>query len=173
MPLSRVNNESGMTLTELIIALGLSALLLILVVSGSLFVKKYIADWSDRDKVTEELAFVAQEILPKLESSQQIEIFDDSLLCHQTDGHTIRYLIEDGSLTKNGHPLTRTGLQIDLFDIRTIVLPNDTLIDTLQSTNIHTGLFSFTVAVSDHRGNADTLTTVGRNRYESLKYNPK
>ncbi len=169
MPLSRVNNESGMTLTELIIALGLSALLLILVVSGSLFVKKYIADWSDRDKVTEELAFVAQEILPELESSQQIEIFDDSLLCHQTNGHTIRYSLVEGTLLRNDHALTRVGLQIDLFDIHTIVLPSDAPIDTLQSSNIYTGLYSFTVAVSDLRGNADTLTAVGRNRYESLK----
>ncbi len=173
MLLSRVNNESGMTLTELIIALGLSALLLILVVSGSLFVKKYIADWSDRDKVTEELAFVAQEILPKLESSQQIEVFDDSLLCHQTDGHTVRYNLVEGTLRRNDHSLTRVGLQVDLLDIHTIVLPNDTLIVTLQSANVRAGLYSLTVAVSDQRGNADTLTTVGRNRYESLKYNPE
>jgi hypothetical protein len=165
-----VNNESGLTLAELIIALGLSALLLILVVSGSLFVKKYIADWSDRDKLTEELAFITKEILPKLQDSRRLEVFSDSLWCHQSDGSTIKYRLDDGAFQKDGRPLTRAGLRVDLFEVRTNLLPNDFTLDTLNIQNQQTGLYSFRVAVSDRRGNTDTLTTVGRNRYESLKY---
>lgn len=170
MRLYYVNNESGLTLAELIIALGLTSLLMVLVVSGTLFVKKYISDWSDRDKITEELAFATRELMPQIEDSRELDLYPYSLVCHTVTGARISYRWEGGVLRKDDHTLSRVGLKIDLLEIRTIPLPADSTIATLSSANIDRGLYNLKIAVSDRRGNVDTLTTVGRNRYETLKY---
>jgi len=171
MRLSYVNNQSGLSLAELVVALGLTSLLLVLVVSGALFVKKYVADWSDRDKITEELAFMVDEFQPRLESAQHIGAFGDSIIIEQSDGTIVRYSWPEGALTKDSRSLTRAGLTVNLVQLRTNLLPEDSLTDTLKTTG-HTGQYSLTIAVSDHRGNADTLTVFGRNMYEALKYQP-
>ena len=170
MRLCYVNNESGVTLAELIIALGLTSLLMVLVVSGALFVKKYISDWSDRDKITEELAFATQELMPQIEDSRALDLYPDSLVCHTVTGARIRYRWYGGVLRKDDHILLRVGLKIDLLEILANPLPIDFAKDTLGSANINRGLYYLKIAISDRRGNVDTLTTVGRNRYETLKY---
>jgi len=170
MRLSYINNQSGLSLAELIIALGLTSLLLVLVVSGALFVKKYISDWSDRDKITEELAFISQELLPQIEDSRRLDLYTDSLVCHTSTGTRIRYRWDGGILSKDEHTISRVGLKVDLLEIRTNLLLIDSTIDTLSSVNTNRGLYSLKVAVSDRRSHVDTLTTVGRNRYEALKY---
>ncbi len=169
MPLSYVDNESGMTLAEVIVALGLTSLLMVLVVSGALFVKKYVADWSDRDKITEELAFIRDELTPHLESAAQFQSFTDSVFFRSAEGTTAKYRVTDGILTKGDRPLSRAGLKVMLLPMQPNPLPEDSIADTL-TLNRHIGLFSLAVAVSDKRGNVDTLRLVGRNRYESLKY---
>ncbi len=169
MHLCYVDNESGMTLVELVVALGLTALLMILVVTGALFVKKYVADWSDRDKVTEELAFVRDELTPPLDAALKTQIFEDSIVFRSAEGTTTRYQATDGVLLKNGRQISRTGLTVALRPIPKNPLLEDNLIDTLEVRE-QVGVYGLAVVVSDRRGNVDTLRLVGRNIYESLKY---
>jgi hypothetical protein len=68
-----------MTLAELVIALGLTSLLMVLVTSGALFVRKYVTDWTNRDKITEELAFLRDELTPRLESAAYTYVSRDSV----------------------------------------------------------------------------------------------
>jgi hypothetical protein len=169
MRLCYADNESGMTLAELVIALGLTSLLMILVVTGALFVKKYVADWSNRDKVTEELAFVRDELTPQLEAALTYRIFEDSILFQTADGTTKRYQVTDGILQKDGRQISRTGLTVALHTIPKNHLPENGLVDTLLARS-QVGVYCLAVVVSDRHSNVDTLRLVGRNIYESLKY---
>ncbi|MEW5859461.1 MAG: hypothetical protein AB1861_19070 [Cyanobacteriota bacterium] len=158
-----------MSLAELVIALGLSSLLMVLVVSGALFVRRYIADWSNRDKVTEELAFLKDELALKLESAVRVQIFKDSLAINLTDRNVIRYWVSNGTIFKDGRQISRVGFSVHLCPLPTILLLQDSTTDSLSAENT-IGVYNLAVAVSDSHGNADTLRLYGRNIYESLKY---
>jgi len=170
MPSSCLNNEAGFTLTELIVALGLSALLLVFVGAGSLFVERYIHDWFDRNTVAEELALISSELVPRIQNAVSVSRFPDSACLVQSDGTMLTYAQSLGVLMRNGHRVTRTGLRVDTFRIAQHALPDGQAIDTLPVNNPPTGLYALTVVLSDSKGNSTSLRTVIRNDYEYYKY---
>lgn len=169
MPLRYIRNESGLTLAELVISLGLTSLLLALVVGGSLFVERFVADWSNRDKITEELAFICDEIVPRIESARHIASEADTLVFKKQEGHDQKYWLEDGELIRDGRPLTRAGLHVDLLELDPYLLQNRSSQDTLSLSAGASALYRLTVAVSDNHGNRDTLVVAGKNSHETLK----
>ena len=170
MRLSYLDNEDGLTLIELIVTLGLSGLVLLLVVTGSLFVQKFISDWSARDKVTEELAFLSRELTPAIEASREVQTRGDTLLFVGRDLDSTLYTLVGGGLCRRGHRLSRTGLLVVTASIDAVDLHNWAEIDTLSQEKGPRGLYRLKLVVSDQRGNRDSLLTIVRNDYEYFKY---
>jgi hypothetical protein len=167
------DNEKGLTLVELLVALGLTGLVLVLVVTGSLFVQKFIADWSDRDKVTEELAFLSREFVPKIEDCRNLETRGDTIIFHDTGYGSFVYVRNSGVLSRSDRPLSRSGLRVEAVDISVPGLPNQPFSDTLLQEALPRGLYQLKLTVSDQRGNRDSLLTTVRNNYEYFKYSQK
>lgn len=170
MRLSCLSNEEGLTLVELLVALGLSGLVLMLVVTGSLFVQKFISDWSDRDKVTEELAFLSSELVPRIESCREIEQQGDTLIFQYTGSALASYTRESGTLSRDGRQLSRAELNVETVEITALGLQNPPSLDTLGQEALPRGLYRLKLVVSDQRGNRDSLLTTVRNDYEYFKY---
>ncbi len=168
MRFSLLTSEKGFTLMELIVALGLVTLLLVLVVTGSIFVERFVHDWSDRDKLTEELIFIGQELIPKLERSQKIHVSSDSLVFTSGDLRTTTIFVDSGILHRNSQPISRAGMRVETLTVTRLILPEDSSLVNLD--NRPSGLYTLTVVLSDSRGNIDTLRTTVRNGYEYFKY---
>lgn len=168
-----LNDEQGLTLVELLVALGLTGLVLVLVVTGSLFVQKFISDWSDRDKVTEELAFLNRELTPRIEESHSVEIRGDTVNFGYVGEVRTVYMLDSGGLSRDGRVLSRAGLNVETVEIAVLDLQNPALEDTLKTEERPRGLYQLKLVVSDKRGNRDSLLTVVRNDYEYFKYSQK
>jgi len=175
MSLSSLKNERGLTLTELIVALAISSILLIFVVSGNLFVQNYIRSWKQSDKIYEELAFVSSVISEAVFESRGINLYQDSLVCWSKTRDKTVYAWGDGSLDKNGAVLSRAGLRLDTLAIATLELQKegDSVIFIKGQDVRRCGLFEVYIVISDARNLTDSLRSVVRNEYAIVKYHQK
>jgi len=172
MKLSCLTNERGVTLTELIVAMAITSILLVLIISGSLFVKDYIKRWQGQDKLVEEVVFIQKELTSNITTSHKISIHNDSISFITADCDNIRYTFEDNLLYKNGNNLIRAGFNVTQLQLQRIELsdhPNDSILTNKYMSGI-TGLYKLNIRVSDDRGNTESLQTLVRNKYETYKY---
>ncbi|MDH3892393.1 MAG: hypothetical protein OEV49_15070 [candidate division Zixibacteria bacterium] len=161
-------------MAELIVAMALSTILLGLVVTGSMFLKKYINQWQERDRLLEETLFIQEELSRSIGQSQQITIHHDSLVCLDRRLKTTVYGWENNRLVKNGRPLSQSSLSLDGVAISKMDLPpqaSDTILYERGMVK-PSGIYRLAVVVSDSRGNTDSLVTLIRNKYECIKYSP-
>lgn len=172
MNFNPLKNESGLTLVELIVTMGLSSLLIVMLVSGSIFIQKYLAQWRQQGALTEELAFVKSELQSAFASAQHIQIDADTLTTSTTDGITTTYAWPGGSFTKNGRALLQSGVKVRSLTLEELTL---TMPDTLNilSMNMGGGLHSryrISVAIESERGYSDSLSFLVRHTYAFFKY---
>ncbi len=168
MNFRQLKNNQGLTIIELIVSLAVSALLLMVVVSGTLFIQRYIADWKRRSTAIDELQFIRQEFVSKLRFSRDIEIYEDSLvLTSATFGKTI-YTWHIGQLVKDERPLLSRNYLIEELAVNRYSLPSGQSDSILSPKFI--GMYEVRVKVIDERENRDSIRFVVRNDYEFYKY---
>ncbi len=168
----QLTNDRGVTLTELIVALGISSLLLVLIVSGALFLRNYMNQWKRQDAISEELAFVRAEFSPTIRNSRSIQAFDDSALFTGMDGVSATYRWTDKYLMKDDRRITRAGLSLDRLAIARIGLSEpekDTILTGIDG-QCARGLYRLNMVVSNERDERDSLTAIVRNNHEYYKY---
>lgn len=164
-------DERGVTLVELIVTLAVSSLMLVFVVSGSLFVRNYLQTWKQRDMVAEELAFVLAELSPGIQTSRSLQVSPGRLVIVSRLGDSTKYHWQDDQLHHNDKPLIRIGLHLDYLSLTQLKRVSDTTSSSRSSVPTR-GLYELTLIVSDENNNCDTLYTIVRNDYEFLKYYP-
>ena len=176
MDTSIIKNNRGVTLTELIVAMGISSILLVFVISGSLFVQEYLKSWKRKDKLFEELSFVATVLSKSIHEAREIHPYPDSLVCFSATRERTVYKWIDGHLFKNGNDLTRSGLTLDSLFVGSKGLPksdNDSILTQGQDSR-YSELYEVFVVVSDDKGSlSDSLRSVVKNEYIISKYQQK
>jgi hypothetical protein len=145
-----------------------TSILLVVVVSSSVFVQDYLSRWQKRDLLAEELAFVAEELAGNIRACNSYLLFEDSCTCVMPDGTKRAYDWSQGRLVRNGMNLTRRGLSVKDIAIGRFHL-NEAGNDTILDNNIAQGLYTITITVADGSGRVDSLSTTARNDYEYFK----
>lgn len=172
MNLSCLRNSRGLTLVELTVAMAITSILLVVMVSASLFVQRYLSNWHKRDALAEELAALSSELTEPIIAARQIRLFSDSLRVMTADGRLTTLDWHSGQLTRNGRKLTRSGMRIDSLSVIRTALLDRRESGTLEQSNSPQvlGMFEIFVRLSDSRAITDSLRVVVRNEYEYNKY---
>lgn len=172
MNLSYLKNHDGVTLVELVVAMAITSMLLIFIVSGSLFVQNYIDRWRQKDVLGEELAFLQTELSSAIRNGRSIRVRPDSLVLTTSNQMVTIYTLSGGRLYRNNKQLTRPGVRVDCLNVNSFELPHKSQTVNLreEGTSNVSGLYRLVLCVSDRRGNADTLSFVIRNSYEYFKH---
>lgn len=162
-------NEKGLTLTELIISLGISSLLLIFIISGSIFTKKYLSTWKNENRLYEELRFIGNEFYDNISRSKKILLFEDSTKIYYANKQNYTYVWTSKSFYRNQHKLTSNYISSIDLDISKIPLLNNydsTILDSSRS-----GLYKVEITLQDVTGIKDsiTLNIINNNEYYKNK----
>lgn len=118
LALSKINNNRGLTLLELVVALALTGMLLVFFIGANIFIQKVLMNWSQDNIVTEEREFLLEVIGDEVSACDSLS-FDSSnmsLICYRIDDSTI-FMLEDSNLLKNNKALNRYGVIVDKFEI--------------------------------------------------------
>jgi len=121
---SLLKNNRGFTLTELVVALGLTSILIVGVISSALFVRKFTADWSSRDKLADEAAFMRSEFNRQFHHVQTVDFVGDTLIILVSHSDSTTYLLRTGALWRGARKLTRPGIAVTSFELAPIDLHN-------------------------------------------------
>lgn len=170
---SRLANHRGLTLVELLVAMGVTSVLLMAIVTASLFLQRFIRTWEDKSALAEECSFARSELSRAIGTSRSISIWPDSLRCVSIDGIRTTYSWAQGTLTKNDNSLTRTNLRIDSMSVSSFPLHESGSSHTLLSTEDLRGLYMLRFRISDKRLNSQSVSTLVRNEYEMGKYSTR
>lgn len=172
MNLSCLKNSKGLTLTELIIGLGITSVLMIAVISGSLFVQQYLNRWTGSSKLLDEMAFVQSEITRNVEISRLVQIFADSIICTLPSARQRRFTWPDGHFYRDGKLLSHKDFIIDSIVLSRMTLHPGDSVSILEKAKDSTvaGLYNLIVVVSDSKGSSDRLESIIKNHYEYFKY---
>ena len=106
-----LTNNKGVTLVELIVALGITSLVLVFVISGSLFIQKHLRDWKQADLLVEELAFIRQDLSQTIRTGRSVMLRQDSIICTSHAGAETVFHWQEGGLSANDRPLLRVKAQ--------------------------------------------------------------
>lgn len=114
-PKSKINSR-GVTLVELLVALGLSSLLLTFVFSLHLFSNKLVFNWEKKANL-ESIALRCMETLTKdisqIEELKQVEA--KKIAGISASGKELIYEFENGNLLRNSEPLNQKEIKIESF----------------------------------------------------------
>lgn len=168
-----MNSERGVTLIELIVTLGLTSLLLVFVISGVLFMQRYINVWQHEDLVAEDTAYLAATLSDYLEHCRALRNYEDSLVFEHMDGSSSVFRRTNSALYYRSRSLLRAGLRLDSLAISQFSLPmssEDTLLFAGHPDDV-TGLYYLVIAVSGPQA-ADTFVAIVRNNYVYHKFTP-
>ncbi|MFZ1685715.1 MAG: prepilin-type N-terminal cleavage/methylation domain-containing protein [Candidatus Zixiibacteriota bacterium] len=171
MPLRYLKNSRGVTLVELIVALAISSILLVAMVSASIFVQKFVTNWQQRDSLAEELAFVRLELAPRLSRACKIRSTGDTIQIVDRERQVTTYSWRGHRLTRDDRALLRPGFQLTSLRLAKIPLReigSDTIFGQVNS-NKPSGLYELWVAILSPRDQRDSLRVVVRNDYEYFK----
>jgi prepilin-type N-terminal cleavage/methylation domain-containing protein len=172
MRLRYLRNNRGVTLMELVVALAISSILLVSMVSASIFVQKFVSNWQKKDSLAEELAFVRQELAPRIAAAKQIGISQDSLMVWGSDRRLTAYAWHGGILRAGGRSLLGPAFHVDSLAVSRIVLQNNDPSSILKQvpSPLRSGLFELFVVLSSHKGQRDSLRVIVRNDHEYHTY---
>jgi prepilin-type N-terminal cleavage/methylation domain-containing protein len=172
MQLRYLRNDRGVTLIELVVALAISSILLVSMVSASIFVQKFVSNWQKKDSLAEELAFVRQELAPRIASAKQIGMSQDSLMVLGSDRRLTVYTWHGGMLRAGGRSLLGPAFHLDSLAVSRIVLRNYDPSPILKQAPSpqRSGLFELFIVLSSHKGQRDSLRVIVRNDYEYHTY---
>lgn len=160
-----------MTLTELLVAMAISGVVLVAIVSATLFLQRYLAGWEKQDILSEELAFLAGELEKSAGQAIGIRLFQDSLRI-ETGGRLITYSWNDGIFQRNGDRLGRSGVSVTSLTLDEIGLRSgsaDSILSTNGVTDPH-GLYRLRIVVTSRGEKSDSLITILRNNHAYFKH---
>ncbi|MBK7143315.1 MAG: prepilin-type N-terminal cleavage/methylation domain-containing protein [bacterium] len=165
-----LTNHKGMTLTELLVAMAISGVVLVAIVSATIFLQRYLAGWEKQDILSEELAFLAGELEKSAVQASDIGQFQDSLVIN-TSGRQITYSWKDGIFMRNGIRFGRSGVSVTAlalheFGLRTAQA--DSILSTNGITDPH-GLYRLRIVVTSRGEKSDSLISILRNDHVYFK----
>lgn len=168
MNLPNLKNERGVTLTELIVAMAVTSILMVIVGSGSFFVQKYLHQWKKHDAVAEELAMVSEVIVGGVTKCQSMQVSPERIVFRSLDGDSTVYSLSESKLLRNGQTLSREEFDVEKLVVERMQLQtpgSDSIlvVDSIRS------LYRVVVVVSNRSGQVDSVATVVRNDYEYFK----
>ena len=116
--LGKVKSSSGITLIELFVALFLTSLLAILIVSANVFVSRFIGDWEDNNTVYNEGEFIISAIADDLKGSLDFKKSDSlSYVIYLSPVDSITYGQLEGKLSRNGKIINSVNISCLNLDI--------------------------------------------------------
>ena len=165
-------NSKGITLIELLVAMGLSTMLLVTVISGGLFLEKYINRWRNQARFTEELVMVRQSTESLMNNSRRVILSDTSLACTALDASSQQLSWVDGILKLQGKPLLRNGVRVDSLSVTPLALHPEGSLDILSTddTPARRGLYQIRVTLSEGNEHSWSAAFIVRNIYEVISY---
>ncbi len=172
MNLSYLKNNKGLTITELIVTMGISAILLIFIISGSLFIKNYLKKQSQKSKIFEELSFVLSELDNTISNGRELVLKNDSLIVISKSGLQTTYTWMNKRFMRNSHNLSTSGMKIDslgIHKIRLLKQANSTILNQKKKIT-KSGAYELFIKISDSENRTDSLKTIIINNYENVKY---
>ncbi len=167
------HNEKGVTLVELLVTLGVSAILIVFVVSGSLFIQKYVSNEQQASRLFEELSAISSELRTAIAKANRIQTYSDSLVCASDLNDQVTYSWHDSSFARNGHELLSTSFRLTSVTVEKLELPRPG--DSTIYSNVRrysAGLYRVRVIVADKKGVRDSLTFTVTNEHEKTKFSP-
>jgi hypothetical protein len=152
--------------------MALVSILLLAVVSGSLFFKRTLATWKERDSLAEELAYVHGELTSAIQSGEQIVLGDSSMIVWLPGKEATEYRWYYGEFSVNGKTLLTKGATVERLSIETVSLPDPALDTILNENDVQPtpGLYRLSLTLADSRGLRDSLKCLVVNRYEQNKF---
>lgn len=172
MNLSYLKNSKGLTITELIVTMGISAILLIFITSGSLFIKNYVQKQSQSSKIFEELSFVLKELESSISNGKEIVLKNDSLIVTSNSDKITIYNWGNNVFLRNNHILSSHGFRVDSLEIIKIQLrkTTDSTIFNQKINQTQSGAYKVFIKISDSKNHSDSIQTIVENMYEKIKY---
>jgi hypothetical protein len=157
---------------ELVVALAISSILLVSMVSASIFVQKFVTNWQKKDSLAEELSFVKQELAPRIAAAKQVGLFPDSLRITGLDHQLSTYTWHGGSLRVGGQSLLGPDYLLDSLSVLRIPLRKNDPSPILKREILppRSGLFELFIVLSSRKGQRDSLRVTVRNDYEYHTY---
>lgn len=171
-----ITGDRGLTLTELVVAMGASGILLLVVVSGSLFVQRYIEQWKSGHAVWEELLFVRQELTGTIAGATCVAAYDDSLVIAGAPFDSIRYTWPNGLLRRDGRSLLTAGFAIRRLTVEDFALPDvveRNILGVTDNSGGTDGRLRITVVITSEDDTSDSLEFVVYNEYQMVKFSPR
>ncbi len=115
---TKIKDQQGLTLMELVVALSLTGLLLIVLIGANVFVHKVLTNWSKENSLVEERVIILEELAGSIALCDYL-VFDTTsckLLCFMQKD-TIEYYLSDGDILINGKLLNRSGFNVDFYKV--------------------------------------------------------
>jgi hypothetical protein len=171
----RLREPEGATIVELVAAMGVASLLLVLVMTGSIFVQGYLRSWKQKDAVCEELVFLQCQLEQSIRTSRKIEVVADTIRFVSMSLVTSAYTVHSGTVFKDGRRLTQSGMHVECINVDRYPPKPDSAAAarTSDENRGYRGCYRLLLVVSDRQGNNDTLSSIVRNEYEYYKYAEK
>lgn len=153
-------------------AMGMTSVLALIVITGSLFIQKYINRWTGESKLLEEASFVQATLKSNIEAARTVNLFEDSLIVISPTQEKKTFVWHSGGFETNGKSLLKKEVTIKYLEISKIKLPVlDSLTKLPTSPEVfYAGLYKLRVQVSEKGKKTDTLTVVVKNQNEYLKF---
>ena len=154
-----------MSLIELLVALAISSILMISMISGTLFVQRFIYQWSAKNKLAEEAAFIAGDLRQIIENARVLKIFADSIETTTALGERNTRKWDGSTYLIKGRNAIAAKIQIDSIRIRkdnSEITQEPTLIDSYHN-------YKLCVALKDQKGNHILVTSLIRDASETAK----
>ena len=169
MPLSHIRNENGFTLVELIVTLALSSVVILTVVTGALFVERFVKNWSTRDRLDEEAVFICSEFDIRLKKATGVRQSESgAITIIESNGLEWHYQLSQDRLTRNNNPLTNNELRISRLTLMpyTLSMASDS---TILPEGVR-GLYRLRVVLHNQTDDSCAVNVVLRCPYEYYKY---
>lgn len=119
----KIKNERGLTLMELVVSLGLVAILMVVFVSGNIFVHKMLKNWSSGNILLEEREYI-HSILSEYTASCDAIVQDtiDNSIKFYTARDSIVCWLNNGKLILMGKPAHRAEIMVRSVEVSPIEL---------------------------------------------------
>lgn len=152
--------------------MAISSIILLIMVSGSLFVQRYVNEWKQLGALAEELNFVHGTVEQVITQAQHVGLAGDSLVCKMDHGVVQLISWADGQMTRQGSPLIRDGLRLENLAITPTLLPTKGQEGILKQRG-RSPWYELYLVISDEYGNTDSLRCLIKNEYNYYKYAKK
>ena len=161
-----LGNNRGATLAELLVAMGLTGLLLLIIVSGVIFMQRTVGGWLGESREAADIATVGEAFSKHLSQARFVQSFADSLVVVSTNGRRNTIGWSDKKLRRNGKLLLSdevrlNQVQVSQFSLRTTA-QETIFVDEHTSYAEHSGLYQIEVSWTDslHYGTIQTRYVV-------------